>query len=290
LSNCKWLGHAQFEGNFFAIYFITFCQFIDCVFDFDYIKTTGTASRDLYIWGHPSLTSTIVVNCNKIDSFGGNGNAIGILGLVEGAINIREKLIAYYNPYTFGFPGFAASEKLVINCPLTIMRNGGWAGTNISKAVAYVLGATSVMDIEINSKLVVESGVTFGSVAGIITTWAGGSSGKIVWNGDKIAPSMPRGIYNTRPTTKVISRGDIYLPDGRLVETTNSGEVNIEQGNSVFSLSSLLGSTGTTYLKDFHIHAIGVGQNIFDLNTNSHNLYMDGVVAEGDGGAGLLVN
>jgi hypothetical protein len=290
LSNCKWLGYAAFEGNFECIYFVNFIQFTDVLIEFDYIKTTGTTGRDLYLWLNTTLKSTVNINCNKIDSFGGNGNSIGMIGNIDGTINIRDRHIADYNPYSFGFTGaFPAPSDFTINCPLTIMRDGGWTGNSTGKMAAYVLNSDANMNIEINGRLETETGAGFTSVASVITTWSSGGGGKIVWNGDKIVPSMPRGLYSTRTGTSVISRGDLVVANGKLLEVS-AGNVSVEDAKCETDEASALSGTATTYLKNVHIYNTGANVDFFDLTSATHDFYCDNVIAEGDGGTGEFID
>jgi hypothetical protein len=291
LSNCRWLGRTRFEGNFGAVYFITFCRFVNFVLEFDYIKTTGNAFPDFLMWAnYTGLKSNVSISCNYIDSFGGNGQATGFIGDIDGVFNIKDKLIGYYQLLAFGFTGFIPPSRFTVNCPQLIIRNGGWAGNSGFKQPVVVYGAGPNMDIEINGRFTSEGASLFGSIASALVTWAGGSGGRIAWHGDKNAAQYPRGIYNTRPDVTVISSGNLDVPNGRLFELTNTGTISISEANTSCSTASSVASTGEVYLKNTQIEAKGVAQNVITLASATAKVYCSEVSCEGDGGAGLFIN
>lgn len=279
LDNCKWLGSANFIGNFEALYLIEENVITDFVFEFDTIRTTNTAGREMYIWVDRTTESTVTITGNEVYSYGGNANCIGTLGRVSGTINIKRKLSGFYSLWS----SFGAGT-LTLNCPNMVLLDGGWAGNVGSYKQLFVSYASSGYEnITINGNFYSEVASSLTSIAGVIMNHTGSAPKKITFNGSAKADQLLYGVSAGVAGGTITINGDMYLPQGRLLSQTGAGsQVAFEDGNSTVSLSSSLGIGVSCFVKNYDI-LMTADAHIFRLTDVTSQLVTNNVNAEGIG-------
>ena len=259
----KWLGYADFIGNFEMIYFNDSLDLVDVEIEFNEIEETGTAARGLTlkVADAASNLSNVNIRGRKFIGLGGNAYGIYIRGRLGGSISIDE----IYGDYSTIDAFQHENSTLVISYNKLVLRDGGAAG-NLAQYKQAFIAYTSDADSNITLKGDIYNEVSslVGSNGATVTTWSG-SLGTIIIEGD-IYSNNNRGVYNTGGN--IIHRGSIESLD-KAYEVT-AGKINsngniIEQG-----VSSTVSGTGK----------LEIGNSIVKSSTSDHILDVVGNTAE----------
>jgi len=282
ISNWKWYGNANFVGDFPVFYLINNdIYYTDLVFEFDTIRTTGGNSRDLYIYASVAQNdeSTVTIIGNEIDSYSANANVIGPYGNISGTINIRKKLSGFYSLIASRGTG-----KLTINCPNMVLKDGGFAGNvGAYKQLFVSYDITGYEDITINGNFYSEVVGSLTSIAGVIVFHLGDSPPRLQFNGRAKADYLLFGVRMATRGGTVVVQGDMYLPNGRLFDQSQTENVaSFENGRSTVSVGSTTGAGTTVYLKDYEI-LMTANTHIISMADISTEIYTNDVNAQGVG-------
>jgi hypothetical protein len=276
LVDTKWLGYADFVGNFFHMVF-NLCWLTDFVLEFNRSVSTGTSSRTVFFKARNP--SNIDVKCVSVDAFAANGHGPRFYGDVTGTFTASEYVTSDYGSVSFGGTGgYEIIRDFVYNCPRTILRNGGFIGNNAAfKAIVGIFGTSLGSSITINGDLYSDIVAPLGSISGGISNWTQ-SAGKVIHNGKVFARSL-RGIYMN--VTGSIKCGDKIESDDRPFLLAN-GETVIDGCSLLFSNTGQVQGTAVAHISNSTMYC-DTGVNMIDYVPATADLYVNNVLAEGTG-------
>lgn len=232
--NTKWLGHADFIGDFFQLYLIE-GEYINFTFEFNRMQTTGQSSFTILIAADVAGTSNIDIKGVSIADFGSNAHGPRFWGTLSGTLTVSEFIRSPYGTIVFGSnPGVPLSGNFIVNCPSITLMNGGWAGNNGAfKQAIYFISNGPDTDVTINGDLhtTMIANVGGGLLSSLNTN---GNGGIYKHNGNVYGGIMHAIVLNK--DINVIVKGDVQsLGAAFIVSTTAVLTINgstIEHGAS----------------------------------------------------------
>jgi hypothetical protein len=285
ISKTQWLGHADFYGNFFAIY-LNGCELRDCTIEFNRITTFGSSSRSIFI-SAVGTTTSVDIKGVSVDAYGANAHGVRFQGTISGTCTITEFVRCYYSTLVFGFSGIPLIGKFVFNCPKIILRNGGFAGNLAQyKHCIYFIDSDPNTDVTVNGNCYSEMAFTMGSTSGAISTLSGAVAGGILkFNGNVYSQSL-KAIRNIFAMTMVIN-GDINSDAQAFVLGVDSITI-VKDSTILHFITNTVGSNAILYLYNSTLYCNQINANIFTINTVSGKVYFNNVQGQGEGVAEFI--
>ena len=270
LIDTRWLGHADFIGNFLQIYLIGMTA-TNLQLEWNTSVETGSTARCFFIDGAGAVTFT--AKCRSILSYGGGAYGARMQGTVSGVLNIQESLKGSYGVLNFG-TGATVVGNIVVNCPKIIITDGGFVGNNSSykqciHVYALALGSTVIVNGDVYDQV----SVFLTSVSGSIRHIA---AGRLIHNGSIYGTGL-YGISITSGT--VIQNGNMNIKYRPYLGT--GGETLIKNATIVTeSYSHVNNVNATLYMKDCSYNNAQVGIAGIRYNHASNKLYIENTTFE----------
>ena len=285
ISKTQWLGHADFYGNFFAIY-LNGCELRDCTIEFNRITTLGGSSRSIFI-SAVGTTTSVDIKGVSVDAYGANAHGVRFQGTMSGTCTITEFVKCFYSTLVFGFSGIPLIGKFVFNCPKIILRNGGFAGNLPQyKQCIYFIDSDPNTDVTVNGNCYSEMAFTMGSTSGAISTLSGAVAGGILkFNGNVYSQSL-KAIRNIFAMTMVIN-GDINSDAQAFILSTSSITI-VKNSTITHFVTNNLASTAQLFLYNSSLYCNQLNANIFTHASLTAILEMNNVQGQGEGVAEFI--
>jgi len=272
----KWLGYADFVGNFQMIYFNDSVDLIDVEIEFNEIEETAGGARGLTLKAAAGGNlSNIKVKGKKFVGVGGNGYGIYLRGRLGGSISIDEIYGDYSVIDSFGHE----DSTLLISYNKLVLRDGG-AANNLQQYkqafISYNSDATS--NITLRGDIYNEVTALMGSNGATVTAWSG-NAGTITIEGD---------IYALNNRSILCVSGSIVHKIGRIKSLNKAYEVTagkISANNNIIEqgTSSTVSGTGKLEISHTSVKSTTTDQ-IIDVAGNTSELRITNSILEGTSG------
>lgn len=286
ISKTKWLGHADFYGNFFAIYLLG-GEYRDVTIEFNSITTLGASSRSLYV-DAVGTTTNIDIKGVYIDAYGANAHGVRFQGVVTGSCTISNFVRCPYGTVAFGFSGKPLIGKFVFNCPKIILENGGFVGNLPQyKQAVFVIDADPQTDITVNGDIYNQMTSVMGSVSGSISTLSGAVSGGVLKFNGNIYSGALIGVRN-QMDFNIIVKGDIESTSDRAFLSTQNSQLTIKGSTIKTFNASLVSANAKVFISDSEFYCSKIGGHIIQHTTLGARLYLTSVNGETNG-VGLFI-
>jgi len=271
----KWLGNADFIGNFQMLYFNSAVDLVDVEIEFNEIEETGSGGRGLTLKVGTTNLSNVSVKGNKFTGLGGNAYGIYLRGRLGGAININE----IYGDYSVIDAFTHSNATLIISYNKLVLRDGGIGG-NLPQYkhafISYLSDATS--NITLRGDIYNEVSTLMASNGAAVVSWTA-NLGTVTIEGDIYALNN-RGIICT--TGNVVHKGNLksldraYVIDGTgKIDAVNS---IVEQGKTC-----TIGGTGELVILNSTIKSTAA-DHIIDVVASGASVRITNSILEGTSG------
>jgi len=270
----RWLGNADFIGNFTSIYFNQSVDLIDVEIEFNEIEETGTSGRFELRAGTTNL-SNVTIKGKRYTALGGNAYGIYLRGRLGGTIHIDE----IYGDYSVVNAFSHDNATLTVSYNKLTLRDGGAAGNTLPqyKQAFISYSSTASSKIILKGDIYNEVASLMASNGATVSTWLS-SLGKIIINGDIYALNN-RGIYNTGGTVE--HNGQVKSLN--LAWECTAGSTIVKNSIANQAVSSIVSGTGKLEILDFAIKST-TSDHIIDVVGNTAELRISNSILEGSSG------
>jgi hypothetical protein len=270
----RWLGNADFIGNFTSIYFNQSVDLIDVEIEFNEIEETGTSGRFELKAGITNL-SNVTIKGKRFTSVGGNAAGIYLRGRLGGTIHIDE----IYGDYSVITAFSHDDATITLSYNKLTLRDGGTPGNSLPQYKQALISYSSTASSKIILKGDIYNDVSslMGSNGATITTWLSGL-GTVIIEGDIYTPNN-RAVYNTGGN--IILKGRIKSGDSAFQVAGGKVDVigcTVEQGTS-----SSVSDSGELWMSGTSVKSTTT-DHIIDVVGNSAELRITDCILEGTSG------
>ena len=286
LNGTKFLGYATFNSNSRQMY-LDNVTLTNVEIEFDSMTTTGSLGRTIYI--DCDAPSSVQIRGNKVyDQFCGNAHGVLIKGPVTGSIDITDSNSGAYAPLTLGFqPESGATGELLdftINCPRTIVLDGGIAGNNASfKQGIHVLGIEANSTVTLNGDIHHDTSVALAAPSsGVRALYT--STGNFIHNGN-IYSNLQRSVINQSDMTMFFNGN---IDSGSNIFNCSNGITVFKNMTSSQSIANSLTGTAEVYVYDSTFNSDSA-DDVIDYLTGTGKLLLSNVGSQSDASS-LFIN
>ena len=256
-----------------------------CIFEFDYMSTTGTA---VYV-APASGTATINVKANYIYSSALSGGfGISLRNSTNATFNVARGIEAVHSTFAFRF--FTGTVEINSN---VFLGSGNTFGGNFKQALMFYDGSTSGT-VTVNGNIINKDTVDYGGVGSLVTIFSGANP-KLKINGDIVGGPIKALDGNTQTNATVEVNGDLSSDNLYTVLAYGAGELLFKNSvikNSGINVASILGAvngTANIFFKDCYFYNGRTDSSLFVVNSTTCKLVLDGCGGTSPGTSGNSV-